>query len=200
MTGGERGIVLIPLKNTDYGPAGSFIRISAAALDGAKEYLGYSIYDTDPANNMLLIREAFKCASAVIVYICTDGTAKASGTGGGVTGTAKYKGARGNKLRYAILTNPSSGFDFEVYLDGSRVELFEKISAVTELNSAWIDFAMATGSSEISAVAGVSLSGGTSGTTANGDVTAFLDAAEGVAFNTMCFPFTDGTLLAALKT
>jgi len=200
VNGSERGTVLIPLRNTDYGPAGSFINISAAALDAARPYLGYSVYESDPANNMLLIREAFKGASTVIVYICTEGTAAASGTGGNVVGTAKYKGARGNSLSFAIITNPAGGFDFEVYLAGETMEVFEGVTDLTEVDSAWITFAFAQGKTEIAAVAGVALSGGTSGTTTNGDVTAFLDAAEGVAFNTMCFPMSDSTLQAALKT
>jgi len=202
VAGNSRGTVLVPLPNTDYGPSGVFISITAGSLDAAKPYLGYSVTDTgDPANNMLLIREAFKGAYRVIAYICTDGTAKASGTGGGVTGTAKYKGARGNKLSYAIITNPAGGFDVEISLDGSIVETHERVTAVTDLaDSKWIDFAYSTGSSALVAVAGVSLSGGTSGTTTNSNVTDFLDASEGVAFNTMCFHFTDATLQAACKT
>jgi len=205
VTGNERGVVLIPLANTDYGPKGSFISISASALDAAKPYLGYSILDTDPANNMLLIREAFKGANRVIVYICTEGTAKASGTGGGLNASAKYKGARGNKLAYSVVANPAGGFDVEVYLDGSAVELFERVTSAAGLaGSEWIDFTAhetTPGTPDaMVAVAGVSLSGGTSGTTANGDVTDFLDASEGVAFNTLCFPFSDGTLQSAAKT
>ena len=205
VNGNERGTVLIPLMNTDYGPKGSFIRITAAALDAAKPYLGYSVYDTDPANNMLLIREAFKGASTVIVYICTEGTAKASGTGGGLNASAKYKGARGNKLRFAVITNPAGGFDVEVYLDGEAVEAFERVTAAADLaGSEWIDFTAhqtTPGTDDpMSAVAGVSLSGGTSATTTNSNVTDFLDAAEGVAFNCMCFPATDNTLQAAAKT
>ena len=205
VTGNERGIVLIPLANTDYGPAKSFINISAAALDAAKPYLGSSVIDTDPANNMLLIREAFKGASRVIVYICTDGTAKASGTGGGLNASAKYKGARGNKLSYSVVANPAGGFDVTVFLDGSAVEAFERITVAADLaGSEWIDFTAhetTPGTADaIAAVAGVSLSGGTSATTQNGDVTDFLDASEGVAFNTLCFPFSDGTLQSAAKT
>lgn len=199
VTGSERGTVLIPLANTDYGPAGAVIILSAGGIDAAKDLLGHSVYDEN-VPNMLLIREAFKGANLVVAYICTDGTAKASGTGGNVVGTAKYKGTRGNALKFAILANAVSGFDFEIYLDGTRVELFEKITNLSGITSKWIDFAMESGKSEIAAVAGVSLTGGTSGTTQNGDVTAFLDASEGIAFNTMCFPFTEAALQTACKT
>ena len=74
---GSRGVVLIPLVGTNYGPAKEFITISAAAKDAQKAKLGYGINDDDAAGNMLLIREAFKNAVTVIAYICTEGTAAA---------------------------------------------------------------------------------------------------------------------------
>lgn len=198
--GAARGTAIIPLANTDYGPSGEMISLTGDAPDAARAKLGYSVYDNDTAGNMLLIREAFKNASTVIVYICTDGKAAASGTGGGLNATAKYKGARGNKLSYAVVTNPIGGFDVEVYLDNSKVELYEGVKTVGEIkDSEYITFT-ADETGELSAVAGVTLTGGTNGETANADITAFLEAADNVKFNTMAFPFEEDTLLAAAKT
>ena len=198
--GAERGTVIIPLANTDYGPASEVITLSAAAPDAAFTKLGWSVYDDDTAGNMLLIREAFKRASKVIVIICTAGTAKATVTAGGLVATAKYKGTRGNKLSYSIVANPVAGFDITVFLDGAKMEQFEGVTAYTGLaGSAWIDFAK-DGNNSISAIASASLAGGTSTATANADVTAFLEAAGALKWNTMCFPLTDSTLLAAVKT
>lgn len=73
----DRGTVLIPLINHSYGPEKEFITISNESVDSAIDKLGYSVYDDDPS--MLLIREAFKNASTVIVYIAKAGT-KAAGT------------------------------------------------------------------------------------------------------------------------
>lgn len=200
VTGSERGTVLLPLANTDYGPAGKFISITASGLDAAKNYLGYSVYDNDPNYNMLLIREAFKGASKVIVYICTEGTTAATGSGGGLSATAKYKGERGNRLSYVVLDNPLGGYDVEVYFDGTKIEEYEAVSNATDLSgSEYIDFS-GLESEELTAIAGVTLSGGANGTTKNDDVVAFLDAAEGISFDTMVFPFTDSTLHTALKT
>ncbi|MCD7805688.1 MAG: phage tail sheath family protein [Oscillospiraceae bacterium] len=196
--GASRGTVLLPLANTDYGPAGELITLTGSAPDAAKEKIGYSVYDTDTAGNMLLIREAFKNASTVIVYICTEGTAAASGTGGGLSATAKYKGTRGNTLTYVVEENPVSGFDVSVYLDGSKVELYEGITDATALaESAYITF---TASGDLEETAGVTLTGGADGTTANADITAFLEAADNVSFNTMAFPFSDADLMSAAKT
>lgn len=198
--GASRGTVIIPLANTDYGPAGEMITLTGAAPDVARAKLGYSVYDDDTAGNMLLIREAFKNASTVIVYICTEGSAAAAGTGGGLSATAKYKGTRGNKLSYSVTANPVDGFDVEVYLDGSKVELYEGIADATALaDSSYITFA-AEGTAGLVAVAGVTLTGGKDTATANADITAFLEAADSVKFNTMAFPFADSSLQASVKT
>lgn len=197
--GAARGTVLVPLANTDYGPKG-MITLTGDAPDAARAKLGYSIYDKDAAGNMLLIREAFKNASTVIVYVCTEGKEAAKGTGGGLSATAKYKGERGNKLVYSVVANPVAGFDVEVYLDGSKVELYEGITEASALaDSEYITFA-ASGEAGLSAVAGVALAGGTNGKTENADITAFLEEADNVKFNTMAFPFADSALLAAVKT
>lgn len=198
--GASRGIVLIPLANTDYGSAKEMITLTGEYPDAARAKLGYSVYEDDAAGNMLLIREALKNASTVVVYICTEGTTAATGTGGGLSATAKYKGTRGNSLTYSVTANPVGGYDVEVYLGGTKVEVYEGISDATALSgSEYITFA-ADGSSGLAATAGVTLTGGADGTTENEDISDFLEAADGVRFNTMAFPFSESTLLTAAAT
>ena len=193
----DRGTVLIPLIIHSYGPEKEFITISNESVDSAIDKLGYSVYDDDPS--MLLIREAFKNASTVIVYIAKAGT-KATGTGGGLSAQAKYGGSRGNALSYSVAANPVAGFDVSVYLDGSTVEAFEGVTNVSALvDSKYITFTASEGTS-LEAVAGVSLTGGTDGTAANSDIAAFLDDMESVNFNTLAFPVTEESLLAACVT
>ena len=199
ISGSDRGTVLIPLANTDWGPAGKLITITAAAPDSAFAELGYSVTDDDTSGNMLLIREAFKGASTVIVGICAEGSAAAQGTGGGLKGVAKYKGTRGNKLKYSVVANPAAGFDVGVYLDGNTVENFTGITTAADLaDSKFITFT-AQGESGISAVAAVTLSGGTNNTTTNAGVADFLALAENAAWNVLAFPFSDSSLQAAAK-
>lgn len=193
LSGSDRGTVLIPLINHSYGPEKEFITISNESVDSAFDKLGYSVYDENPS--MLLIREAFKNASAVVVYIAKAGT-KAAGTGGGLSVQAKYGGSRGNALSYSVAANPVIGFDVSVYLDGSTVEVFEGVTDV----SALADSKYITAAGELEAAAGVSLSGGTDGTSTNADITAFLDDMESVNFNTLAFPVTEESLLAACVT
>lgn len=193
----DRGTVLIPLINHSYGPEKEFITISNESVDSAIDKLGYSVYDDDPS--MLLIREAFKNASTVIVYIAKAGT-KATGTGGGLSAEAKYGGFRGNALSYSVAANPVAGFDVSVYLDGSTVEAFEGVTDVSALvDSKYITFTASDGTS-LESAAGISLTGGTDGTAANSDIAAFLDDMESVNFNTLAFPVTEESLLAACVT
>lgn len=113
---------------------------------------------------------------------------------------AKYGGSRGNALSYSVAANPVAGFDVSVYLDGSTVEAFEGVTNVSALvDSKYITFTASEGTS-LEAVAGVSLTGGTDGTAANSDIAAFLDDMESVNFNTLAFPVTEESLLAACVT
>lgn len=181
----QRGIVLIPLINHDYGPAKEFITLTGDAPDAAMTKLGYSVYDNNPS--MLLIREAFKNSSTVIVYIPNQGSA-ATGTAGALTATARYGGARGNSLRFTVTANPVKGFDVTVYLDTSIVSQYEGLSTIDELvaqEDGWIKF---SGTGELAVNAGITLSGGTNAELSAGDITAFLDAAEAVRWNTLAFP------------
>lgn len=180
-----RGIVLIPLIGHDYGPAKEFISLTGDAPDAAMTKLGYSVYDDN--ESMLLIREAFKNANTVIVYIPNQG-AKATGSAGALTATAHYGGARGNSLRFIVAANPVSGFDVTVFLGTAIVSQYEGLTTIDELvaqDDSWIKF---SGTGALSANAGITLSGGTTAETAANDITAFLDAAESIRWNTMAFP------------
>lgn len=196
--GSERGTVIIPLGSTDWGPSGEMLTITPETPDANFVKLGYSVYDNDTNGNMLMIREALKGCSKVIVYICTEGTTAASGTGGGLTGTAKYKGTRGNKLKYVITANPVSGFDVDIYLDTTKVEEFKGVATYADLaGSEWISFAKSSEEAVIAVTTGVTLASGANGSTTSTEVAAFLTACEGENWDTLAFPFTDSSLKAA---
>lgn len=205
--GGSRGIVAIPLTKAAYGPAKQWITLTAASPDGAFAQLGYSIYDEDENRQMLLIREAFKKASQVLVYIVNEGK-KATVTKTGpeeeavspaITATAKYGGTRGNELRFAIAENPVGGFDVVVALGTDTVAGYEGLKTVEELAAQGCEYITFTGSGNLFPVAGAALAGGTDGETTNADITAFLDDLEAVRFHTLCFPVTEDALQTAAK-
>ena len=130
----ERGTAIIPLMKPAYGPAGSYIELTNAGPDAAYAKLGFSVYDSDTNRQMLLIREAFKNASKVLVYIVKEGT-KATATNEAtptLTATAKYGGSRGNALTVTVAANPVAGFDVTVSLAGNTVAFYEGLSRSEE--------------------------------------------------------------------
>lgn len=182
-----RGITAVPLINHNYGPVGEFIKLTNASPDAEFAKLGCSVYDKD----LLLVKEAFKEASTVYVYIIAGEGEKATASGGGVTATAKYAGSKGNAFKYTIATNPVSGFDITIYLGENKVSSYEGIATVAELVAAendYLVFSALEGSSELAAVASVSLTGGTDVAAATSAYTAFLDGIEGVTLNSFAFP------------
>ena len=195
----ERGTTIIPLMKPAYGPAGTYIELTNAGPDAAYAKLGFSVYDSDTNRQMLLIREAFKNASKVLIYIVKDGTkAKATNeTAPTLTATAKYGG---NALTVTVAANPVEGFDVTVSLAGDTVAFYEGLSTVDDLIAKNCEYVTFTGSGALTAVAAMNLTGGTDATPQNSDVTAFLDTLEGVKFNTVAIPTTDSSLQAAIKT
>lgn len=179
--------------------------IALAVIERESSYQPDAVSDTGDFGlmqiKMRLIREAFKKAAKVIVYITESGTA-ATGAAAPLTVTAKYGGARGNDIHVSVVTNPVGGFDVTVYLDADATAVYEGVKTVEELIAAAADDKLVkfTGTGDLKAASGVKLAGGTNVTSANGDVTAFVDKMEGIKFNTLCFPVTDATLQTAAIT
>lgn len=198
----ERGITVIPLIDHDYGPSGEFIKLTNASPDTEMAKLGYSVYDTE----LLLLREAFKCANTVYAYVINGSTAKATATGGGIKVTAKYAGTRGNSFKYSIAANTVNGFDICVYLDTDIVSEYtgiENPAKLIEIEDPYVDFATVEGSSAFTETAATSLSGGADVKATNAKYTAFLDDLESIYFNSFAFPVSGNdadSLKAAMKT
>lgn len=195
----DRGTVIIPLTKHNYGPVGEYIALTCASPDTAMDKLGYSIYDNDPNDQMLYIREAFKKASKVLVYRVNGGTAASTVTEAGLTATARYPGTRGNDLSFTIAENPTGGFDVYVHLEGNKVSVYNGLKTVKELTDLNDEYILFSGSGNLASTAGAKLTGGTDKAAENADITKFLDSIEGVKFNTLCFPVTDASLQGAAK-
>lgn len=198
----ERGTAIIPLLKPSYGPAGSYIELTNAGPDAAYAKLGYSVYDSDPNRQMLLIREAFKNASKVLVYIPKEGTKAVAKheLEPNLTATAKHGGTRGNALTVTVAANPVGGFDVTVSLAGNTVAYYEGLSTVDDLIAQDCEYVTFTGSGALAAIAAMNLTGGTDATAQNDDLTTFMDTWEKVKFNTVAMPVTDSSMKAAIKT
>lgn len=202
---GTRGTVIIPLPKAVYGPAKRFIKLTNASPDAEAATFGYSIYDDDPNRQMLLIREAFKRAVTVYVYILTEGKkaqaeitmttqaadeeAATDAVTNTLTAIAKYGGSRGNDFTVTVDANPLGGYDVLIHLDGDKVALYEGLNTVEELIALDNPYLSFSGKGSLGEVAGVTLSGGKDEETTNTDITDYIDAWESVKFNTACFPF-----------
>lgn len=198
----ERGTMLMPLVDHPYGPDGEFITIENSSPDAHRAELGWSIYENENIN-MVRIKEAFKNAKTVIVYIPSQG-AKATAASDTLSATAQYGGARGNALSFAVFANPLGGFDVTKYLGTEELETVEGVDTVEELIAAdsgqWITF---TGTGNLAATAKTQLSGGVTGSAVVADYTKFFDAAEARAWNTMAFPMAptgeEGDIVPSLQ-
>lgn len=140
-----------------------------------------------------------KPVATVIVYRVNGGT-EAKVTAAPVTAKAKYPGTRGNQFSFTVSENPVEGFDVQVNLAGSKVAEYTGLKTVEELVAQDCEYITFSGTGALVKNAGANLTGGTDVTMQNADVTALLDASEGVKFNCMCFPFTEAALQAAAKT
>lgn len=109
---------------------------------------------------------------------------------GSITGIAMYGGTRGNDLSFDCVANEEEGYDVNVYLENVVVETFESLTTIGDLldaGSAWIKF---SGEREINLTdfSAISLYGGTDAPVDTQSMTKFLDASEGINWNTMAFP------------
>jgi hypothetical protein len=195
-----RGIVVIPLLNHKWGPKGEFITLNASAPDASISKLGFSVYDNDA--NMKMIKEAFKNATTVIVYIPSAGV-KATGAAAPLTVTAKYGGTRGNSIKFTVVANPLGGFDVTVYLGTTVIGEYTGLTTVAQLIAAGNDYVTFSGTGNLVATAGVTLTGGTDVAPTVSDITSFLDSTEKIKFNDLAFPIDPasadaGSLNAAL--
>lgn len=203
LSAGTRGTVIVPLPKAAYGPAKQFIRLTNASPDAEAATLGYSIYDSDPNRQMLLIREAFKRATTVYVYILTEGkkaqaeitmsvpaeSEEAGATTNTLTVAAKHGGSRGNAFTVTLDANPLGGYDVLIHLDGGKVTEYEGLNTVEELIAQGNPYITFSGAGKLGEAAGTNLTGGEDEEATNTDITDFIDAWEKVKFHTVCFPF-----------
>ena len=203
LSAGTRGTVIVPLPKAAYGPAKQFIRLTNASPDAEAATLGYSIYDSDPNRQMLLIREAFKRATTVYVYILTEGkkaqaeitmsvpaeSEEAGATTNTLTAAAKHGGSRGNAFTVTLDANPLGGYDVLIHLDRGKVTEYEGLNTVEELIAQGNPYITFSGAGKLGEAAGTNLTGGEDEEATNTDITDFIDAWEKVKFHTVCFPF-----------
>lgn len=180
---GDRGTVTIPMI-MDFGPVKKVIAVEKGT--NLVEMFGYS---------PLLIKEALKRASKVLVYRVNAG-AKATKTAGSLTVTAKYEGTIGNNITVSIVADVDDPklFTVATHLDGKVV--YEQAGKTIESlgSNPYVDF---SGTGNLVANAGIVLVGGTTGTAVTGDYMHYFTAIEVHSFNTLALPVADNTIKSA---
>lgn len=182
---GERGIATIPLT-LSWGEPKKVIEIQAG--EDTFDKLGFNI----TASQLLLVREALKRASTLLLYRLNVGI-KATAIAGNLTATAKWGGVRGNNITITIAENIDDPLQFDVktLLAGDEVDSQTVPDVDSLVNNDWVDF---SGAGILAENAGVPLTAGADGGVTNQDYTDYLAAVEIYDFHTMALTSTDDTL------
>lgn len=167
---GERGTVAIGLPMT-WGPRGSIIKVTGDELltGGSIPKIGCSAVDTEES---LIYRVALSGAFTALLYRTDKAGTKATATiqadGADVlTINAKYDGTSGNKITVVISedTKQVGNSIVQVLFNNLLKEEFSVgiISALTDLESQYVDFDVKNPSASVPKTAGTPLAGGTNG-------------------------------------
>lgn len=187
----ERGIAAAPFI-LDWGPEDAVFEVTAGDFQKkSKSIFGYDY----SAPELICLREIFCHAVKVFCYRLGKGGRKASAKlteSGAVFATARFAGKLGNDITVAVKSNvdDTAAFDVVTYVRGAVYDTQTvKTSAELEDN----DFVVFEKTAELTATAGVPLTGGENPTITGADHQAFLDKIEPYAFNALCCPATDET-------
>lgn len=182
---GERGTAALPME-LSFGPAGQLIPVDRDT--NVKELFGFD----SASEELLLLRECAKRASKVLVYRLKDGV-KATGTGGGLTVTAKYGGGRGNDFTVKVAEEEEL-FRVETWLDGEKLDS-QIVSDIGGLKpNAWVEF---SGEGPLTAQAGIKLANGSDGEADQTSYEAFFKALETADYQTLAVPSDDSAVKQA---
>jgi hypothetical protein len=191
---GDRGTVALPIP-LSWGASKQIVTINAG--DDVSKVLGYDITNA----SLLLVKEAMKRATKLLLYRLNEGT-KATSTSGNLVTTAKYGGVRGNDITIVIQSDIDTPtlFNVRTMVDGREEDLqqVEDIDGLVEND--WVTFKAVATDKELAATAGAPLTGGADGTVTNADHNDFLVAVETQNFNSIGLVSTDQTLKSVYTT
>lgn len=176
---GTRGIMTMPVPMS-WGDTITEL-LSTELIDGKSlPKIGYTAFDEESQ----IFREALKNAYKAIVYRLDTGGTKATTVLTPLTATAKYAGIVGNEIAVSVVAN---GAKFDVITIFRNVEKDRQtVTTVEELeDNDWVVF---SGTGNVVADAGVTLSGGTNGTVSDSTYANYLNAIKAYNWNTMAIP------------
>ena len=187
---GNRGIATIPIE-LNWGATGELIELySDELLNGESQAkVGFTAFDSESKLVNLMLQYCYK----VLLYRVNGNGAKASATitsGESDENTfniiAKYAGTYGNNIVVSIVANGVL-FDVSTFVNGSQKDI-QTVATINELEAN--DYVEFTGNGDIPLNAGITLTGGTNGTTPtkNEYYPAYFELLETAKFQTIGCP------------
>lgn len=194
---GERGVVAIA-EPLSWGQAEQVQTITPG--EDVKPYIGYDI----TSDKALFLREMMKGSDTtsgpakILLYRpAGTGGVKAAATISNLTATALYTGTRGNDITITVSADPDEEETFFVatVIDGSVVDEQSAKTVADLIGNAWVEF---SGSGDLTASAGETLTGGVDPTVAAADYAKFLTAIEPYTFDVLIYDGTDSVTIQAV--
>lgn len=184
---GARGTATMPLP-LSWGPEDEIITLlSSDLIDGSSLA---KVGATAVSEGSLLLRECLKNCYKLHVWRIDKGGVKATATLGSLTATAKYAGTFGNELRVAIKKD-GTNYEVSTILGLQTLDKQIVVSIAGLASNDYIDF---SGEGTLTVNAGTTLSGGTNGTVAVANYTAFLDRLKTLDYQVAGFPTDDNKI------
>lgn len=171
------GVVTLPLE-VDFGPSG----VVAVSAETDLTAFGYGLGD----KALQPLREALKNANTVLLFRIGGGS-EASGTGQGLTATAKYAGERGNAIHVVIETQANGATKVDTVLAGKTVDS-QQVAKGTDLKDNQLVTFTAT---EALTDGTIQLAGGANATGTGADYAAYFEAIQVYDYNVMALPVAD---------
>lgn len=176
---GSRGVVTMPLAMS-WGDTITELFSTDLADGKSLAKIGYTIYDAEAQ----VYKEALKNCYKAIIYRVDTGGVKASASAAPLTATAKYAGIVGNRISVKVIAN-GSAFDVITYVDGKQKDKQLATTVAQLVDNEWVDF---SGTGNLVASSGITLTGGTNGTVSDATYTTYMNAIQSYAWNTMGIP------------
>jgi hypothetical protein len=176
---GTRGVVTMPVAMS-WGAEVTEL-LSTDLIDGKSlPKIGYTAFEEQSQ----IFREALKHAYKAIIYRLDTGGTKASATLTPLTATAKYAGIVGNEITVSVVANGDK-FDVITLFRGIERDR-QTVTAIAELVPN--DYVVFSGTGNVVANAGVTLTGGENGTVSVATYTTYLNVIKAYKWNTMGIP------------
>ena len=178
---GTRGIMTMPVPMSWGGEITELL--STDLIDGKSlAKIGYTAFDEESQ----IFREALKNAYKAIIYRLDTGGTKATASLAPLTATAKYPGIIGNEIAVSVVENETAGaFDVITIFRGVERDR-QTVTTIDELNdNDWVVF---SGTGNVLANAGVTLTGGTNGTISEATYGNYLNVIKSYNWNVMAIP------------